>query len=87
MTSAPFGTVLTAMVTPFRPDGSVDLDAVQKVAKHLVDNGNDGIVVSGTTGESPTTTTAEDGETLAKGPYVAETFPVHVEDSYVIIET
>jgi 4-hydroxy-tetrahydrodipicolinate synthase len=65
MTSAPFGTVLTAMVTPFRPDGSVDLDAVQKVAKHLVDNGNDGIVVSGTTGESPTTTGAEDGETLA----------------------
>jgi 4-hydroxy-tetrahydrodipicolinate synthase len=65
MTSAPFGTVLTAMVTPFRPDGTVDLDAVQKVAKHLVDNGNDGIVVSGTTGESPTTTTAEDGETLA----------------------
>jgi 4-hydroxy-tetrahydrodipicolinate synthase len=53
------------MVTPFRPDGSVDLDAVQKVAKHLVDNGNDGIVVSGTTGESPTTTGAEDGETLA----------------------
>jgi 4-hydroxy-tetrahydrodipicolinate synthase len=65
MTSAPFGTVLTAMVTPFREDGSVDLDAVQKVAKHLVDNGNDGLVVSGTTGESPTTTGAEDGETLA----------------------
>ena len=65
MTSAPFGTLLTAMVTPFRADGSVDLDAVQKVAKHLVDNGNDGIVVSGTTGESPTTTGAEDGETLA----------------------
>ncbi|HJQ05935.1 MAG TPA: 4-hydroxy-tetrahydrodipicolinate synthase, partial [Nocardioides sp.] len=65
MTSAPFGTLLTAMVTPFREDGSVDLDAAQKVAKHLVDNGNDGIVVSGTTGESPTTTGAEDGETLA----------------------
>ncbi len=65
MTSAPFGTVLTAMVTPFHADGSVDLDGVQKVAKHLVDNGNDGIVVSGTTGESPTTTGAEDGETLA----------------------
>jgi 4-hydroxy-tetrahydrodipicolinate synthase len=65
MTSAPFGTLLTAMVTPFRADGSVDLDGVQKVAKYLVDNGNDGIVVSGTTGESPTTTTAEDGETLA----------------------
>lgn len=65
MSSAPFGTMLTAMVTPFREDGSVDLDAVQKVAKHLVDHGNDGLVVSGTTGESPTTTGAEDGETLA----------------------
>lgn len=65
MTSAPFGTVLTAMVTPFNEDGSVDLDGLQKVAKHLVDHGNDGLVVSGTTGESPTTTGAEDGETLA----------------------
>lgn len=65
MTSAPFGTVLTAMVTPFNEDGSVDLDAVQKVARYLVDHGNDGLVVSGTTGESPTTTGAEDGETLA----------------------
>ena len=65
MTSAPFGTVLTAMVTPFHEDGSVDLDGVQKVAKHLVDNGNDGIVVSGTTGESPTTSVAEDGQILA----------------------
>ena len=63
--SAPFGTLLTAMVTPFREDGSVDLDGVQKVAKHLVDHGHDGIVVSGTTGESPTTTQEEDGETLA----------------------
>lgn len=65
MTSAPFGTVLTAMVTPFNDDGSVDLDGVQKVARHLVEHGHDGIVVSGTTGESPTTTVAEDGETLA----------------------
>ncbi|MCR1783185.1 4-hydroxy-tetrahydrodipicolinate synthase [Nocardioides carbamazepini] len=65
MTSAPFGTMLTAMVTPFLENGSVDLDGVQKVARHLVDHGNDGIVVSGTTGESPTTTGAEDGETLA----------------------
>lgn len=62
--AAPFGRVLTAMVTPFSDDGSVDLDAVAKVAEHLVANGNDGIVVSGTTGESPTTTAAEDGETL-----------------------
>ncbi|NYJ01700.1 4-hydroxy-tetrahydrodipicolinate synthase [Nocardioides thalensis] len=65
MTAAPFGTVLTAMVTPFNEDGTVDLDGVQKVARHLVDHGHDGIVVSGTTGESPTTTVAEDGETLA----------------------
>ncbi|TYL55701.1 4-hydroxy-tetrahydrodipicolinate synthase [Nocardioides sp. BGMRC 2183] len=65
MTSAPFGTVLTAMVTPFREDGSVDLDAVQRVARHLVDNGHDGLVVSGTTGESATTTKEEDGEILA----------------------
>ena len=63
--AAPFGTVLTAMVTPFREDGSVDLDGVQKVAKHLADHGHDGLVVSGTTGESPTTTIAEDAETLA----------------------
>jgi 4-hydroxy-tetrahydrodipicolinate synthase len=66
MTSAaPFGTVLTAMVTPFREDGSVDLDGVQKVARYLVDHGHDGLVVSGTTGESSTTTVAEDAETLA----------------------
>lgn len=65
MTPAPFGTVLTAMVTPFREDGSVDLDGVQKVARHLVDHGHDGLVVSGTTGESPTTTKEEDGEILA----------------------
>ena len=64
-TAAPFGTVLTAMVTPFREDGSVDLDGVQKVATYLVDHGHDGLVVSGTTGESPTTTIAEDAETLA----------------------
>ena len=47
MTDAPFGTVLTAMVTPFHEDGSIDLDGVQKVAKHLVDHGHDGLVVSG----------------------------------------
>lgn len=64
-TAAPFGTVLTAMVTPFREDGTLDLDGVQRVAKHLVDHGHDGIVVSGTTGESATTTVAEDAETLA----------------------
>jgi len=62
---APFGRMLTAMVTPFNEDGTVDLDGVAKVADHLVRNGNDGLVVSGTTGESPTTTTEEDGQILA----------------------
>lgn len=63
--AAPFGRVLTAMVTPFTVDGALDLDAAQKVATHLVDTGNDGVVVSGTTGESPTTTVDEDGRLLA----------------------
>ncbi len=63
--AAPFGRMLTAMATPFREDGAVDLDGVQRVAKHLLAHGHDGLVVSGTTGESPTTTTEEDGETLA----------------------
>jgi 4-hydroxy-tetrahydrodipicolinate synthase len=57
--SARLGTVLTAMVTPFGPDGSLDLAAAKKLATHLVDAGCDGLVVSGTTGESPTTTDAE----------------------------
>jgi 4-hydroxy-tetrahydrodipicolinate synthase len=48
------GNVLTAMVTPFRDDGSVDFDAFQRLARHLCDNGSDGVVVAGTTGESPT---------------------------------
>jgi 4-hydroxy-tetrahydrodipicolinate synthase len=55
------GNVLTAIVTPFREDGSVDYDAFQRVARHLVENGSDGLVVAGTTGESPT---LADGERL-----------------------
>jgi 4-hydroxy-tetrahydrodipicolinate synthase len=55
------GNVLTAIVTPFREDGAVDYDAFQRLARHLVDNGSDGLVVAGTTGESPTLT---DGERL-----------------------
>jgi 4-hydroxy-tetrahydrodipicolinate synthase len=55
----PFGRALTAMVTPFTSDGSLDLDGAQRLAVHLVDAGNDGLVVNGTTGESPTTTDAE----------------------------
>src|SRR4051812_2566507 len=56
---APFGRLLTAMVTPMTRDGDVDYDGVQQLAAHLVDRGNDGLVVSGTTGESPTTSDEE----------------------------
>ncbi len=62
--AAPFGRVLTAMVTAFHDDGSVDVEGTARVAEHLVAHGNDGVVVSGTTGESPTTTTEEDGAIL-----------------------
>jgi 4-hydroxy-tetrahydrodipicolinate synthase len=48
------GQILTAIVTPFRDDESVDFDAFQRLARHLVEHGSDGIVVAGTTGESPT---------------------------------
>src|SRR4051794_34859088 len=63
-TSAPFGRVLTAMVTPFTESGAVDLDAAVALATHLVDHGHDGLVVSGTTGESPTTDPAEQRDLL-----------------------
>lgn len=55
----PFGTVLTAMVTPFDSSGALDLPAVGALAERLVADGSDGILVNGTTGESPTTTDAE----------------------------
>lgn len=55
----PFGRVLTAMVTPFAADGALDLDGAQRLAAHLVDSGNDGLIVNGTTGESPTTSDVE----------------------------
>src|SRR6478672_8789199 len=47
------GHVLTAIVTPFDEDGAVDVESFQRLARHLVDHGSDGIVVAGTTGESP----------------------------------
>ena len=59
---APFGRLLTAMVTPFTADGALDLDGAQRLAAHLVDTGNDGLVVNGTTGESPTTSDTEKDE-------------------------
>ena len=51
----PFGAVLTAMVTPMTADGEVDLESAVRLATHLVDNGHDGLVLNGTTGEAPTT--------------------------------
>lgn len=56
---ARLGTLLTAMVTPFKPNGALDTDTAARLANHLIDAGCDGIVVSGTTGESPTTTDDE----------------------------
>lgn len=54
-----YGEVITAMLTPFAADGSLDVKAARSLAAHLVDHGSDGLVVCGTTGESPTLTHAE----------------------------
>ena len=59
MASARFGRVLTAMVTPFHDDGSLDVDGAVALARWLVDHGNDGLVLAGTTGEAPTLTDDE----------------------------
>ncbi len=61
---APFGRMLTAMVTPFNKDLSVDWPGVERLAQHLADNGHDGIVVNGTTGEAPTTKPEEKDEII-----------------------
>jgi 4-hydroxy-tetrahydrodipicolinate synthase len=58
----PFGRVLTAMVTPFDAEGRLDLARAEELAAHLVELGNDGLVVNGTTGEGPTTSDAEKAE-------------------------
>jgi 4-hydroxy-tetrahydrodipicolinate synthase len=54
LSPTPFGRVVTAMVTPFDASGAVDLPLAGRLARHLVEQGSDGLVVSGTTGESPT---------------------------------
>src|SRR6266851_10134795 len=59
------GEVLTAIVTPFHADGSVDYERFRELAQHLVDHGSDGLVVTGTTGESPTLTDDERFELYA----------------------
>lgn len=54
-----FGKIITAMVTPFDSNGDIDFDATENLIDHLISNGSDGLVVAGTTGESPTLTAAE----------------------------
>ena len=61
----PFGRVITAMVTPFTASGAVDLPQAARLAAHLVDHGSDGLVVGGTTGESPTLSWQEQHQLLA----------------------
>ena len=74
------------MVTPMKPDGAIDYEGVKKLAEHLVDNGHDGLVVNGTTGESATTTDEENIETVravvdAVGDRVAVTAGVGTNDT------
>ena len=68
-TQSPFGRLLTAMVSPMRPDGSLDPEGARRLAAHLVDTGHDGIVVNGTTGESAT---LSDDESIEMVRLVAE---------------
>src|SRR5437588_4865294 len=75
------GEVLTAIVTPFDADGAVDYERFRELAQFLLDNGSDGLVVAGTTGESPTLTDDERIELFrgavetvnGRGPVVAGT--------------
>jgi 4-hydroxy-tetrahydrodipicolinate synthase len=75
MTTPTFGTVLTAMVTPFDADGNVDLDGARAVARFLCENGSDGLVVAGSTGEGPA---LSDTEKLDLFAAVAEAVAVPV---------
>ncbi|HCV34868.1 MAG TPA: 4-hydroxy-tetrahydrodipicolinate synthase [Acidimicrobiaceae bacterium] len=70
-----FGRVITAMITPFTKEGAVDLDGAVELARWLVDQGNDGLVLAGTTGESPTLT---HDEQVALVEVVADAVDVHV---------
>ncbi|MED5469515.1 MAG: dihydrodipicolinate synthase family protein, partial [Cyanobacteriota bacterium] len=64
LSPTPFGRLLTAMVTPFDADGCVDLALAGRLARYLVDEGSDGLVVCGTTGESPTLSWQEQHQLL-----------------------
>lgn len=89
--SKPFGSVLTAMVTPFRDDLSVDFDAAAELAQDLVALGNDGLIINGTTGESATTSNDEKIELLktvrrAVGDNIRIVAGVGTNDTYKTIE-
>src|SRR5260370_19628961 len=73
--SAEIGRLLTAMITPFKADGSVDYEATEKLAGMLVADGSDGVVVSGTTGESPTLT---DDEKIELIKVIKKAIPRHL---------
>lgn len=75
-TPAPFGAVLTAMVTPFDDHGGLDLGGAKKLASWLLANGNDGLVVAGTTGEAPALTHEEQGQLISAVVEVADGAPV-----------
>ena len=74
MSTPDIGRLLTAMVTPFKADGALDLDAAQRLARLLVDNGSDGVVVFGTTGEAPA---LDDEEKIALLKAVKRALPGH----------
>jgi 4-hydroxy-tetrahydrodipicolinate synthase len=78
MITPPFGRLLTAMVTPFNNDLSIDWDGVEKLAAHLIASGHDGIVVNGTTGEAPTTSDEEKVEIIKRVKVVVG------KDKYVV---
>ena len=62
--AAPFGRLTTAMITPFKKNGEIDWEGVEKLAAHLVSTGHDGLVLNGTTGEAPTTSDDEKDEII-----------------------
>ncbi|MEU6244747.1 4-hydroxy-tetrahydrodipicolinate synthase [Streptomyces sp. NPDC047024] len=89
--TAPFGRTLCAMVTPFTPAGALDVDGAARLAAHLIAEGCDGLVLNGTTGESPTTTDTEKAELItavraAVGPGVSLVAGVGTADTRHTIE-
>jgi 4-hydroxy-tetrahydrodipicolinate synthase len=89
------GRVITAMATPFRKDGSLDLEGARRLAGHLLDQGSDGLVVAGTTGESPTLTHDEKRDlwaavaevTRGRAPLIAGTGTYSTAESIELSQT